>query len=325
MPTQNGREPLKKFIDVFTIFSFSFNAKSVILFSFKGVRENLETAFLSRMSQNNTFDVIDFHIHIGLKEHWHDWIHDYQESSKSEFYERYEELTDPEKFAKYLKKHSIVKAVILPDMCPITTGVVPNEYVFEFCKGQDVYLPFCTVNPSLVTHPEQELKKYIQSGAKGIKLYPPYNHFYPNDSRLYPLYALALEYGLPVLLHTGSSVFKGSKLKYADPIHLDDVASDFPDLVLVMAHSGRGLWYNKAFFLSRLHPNLFLEVSGLPPKNLLNYFPDMEKNIDKFIYGSDWPAIRTISSNIMAIQKLPLSEESKRKILYENAAKILGL
>jgi predicted TIM-barrel fold metal-dependent hydrolase len=162
-------------------------------------------------------------------------------------------------------------------------------------------------------------------GAKGVKLYPPYNHFYPNDNRIYPLYALAQEYRLPVLLHTGSSVFKGSKLKYADPIHLDDVASDFPDLVLVMAHSGRGLWYNKAFFLSRLHPNLFLEVSGLPPKNLLNYFPDMEKNIDKFIYGSDWPAIQTISSNVVAIQKLPLSEESKKKILYENAARILGL
>jgi predicted TIM-barrel fold metal-dependent hydrolase len=92
-----------------------------------------------------------------------------------------------------------------------------------------------------------------------------------------------------------------------------------------MAHSGRGLWYDKAFFLSRLHPNLFLEVSGLPPKNLLNYFPDMEKNIDKFIYGSDWPAVRSISSNIVGIQKLPLSEESKKKVLYENAARILGL
>lgn len=277
------------------------------------------------MSQNNTFNVIDFHIHIGLKEHWHEWVHDYQEASKSEFYKRYDELTDPDKFAKYLKKHNIVKAVILPDLCPITTGAVPNEYVFDFCKGQEVYLPFCTINPSLVTHPEQELKKYIRMGAKGVKLYPPYNHFYPNERRIYFLYALAQEYGIPVLIHTGSSVFKGSKLKYADPIHLDDVATDFPDLVLVMAHSGRGLWYDEAFFLSRLHPHIYMEISGLPPKNLLKYFPEMEKNIDKFIYGSDWPAIQTISSNIEAIQKLPLTEESKRKILYQNAARILGL
>jgi len=307
------------------IFSFSFKAKSGILSSFKGVRRYPEIAFLSQMSKAKTLKVIDFHIHIGLKEHWHAWVHDYQESSQSEFYKRYEEMINPEKFAKYLKNHNIVKAVILPDICPITTGVVPNEYIFEFCKGQDIYIPFCTVNPSLVTHPEQELKKYIQMGAKGVKLYPPYNHFYPNESRLYPLYERAQEERLSVLIHTGSSVFKGSKLKYADPIHLDDVASDFPDLVLVMAHSGRGLWYDKAFFLSRLHPHLYMEISGLPPKNLLNYFPDMEKNIDKFIYGSDWPAIQTISSNIEAIQKLPLSEESKKKVLYENAARILGL
>lgn len=278
-----------------------------------------------QMSRTKRFKVIDFHIHIGLKEHWHEWIHDYQKSSESDFYKRYDELIDPEKFATYLRNHDIVKAVILPDVCPITTGMVPNEYVFEFCEGHDIYIPFCTVNPSLVTHPEQELKRYIRMGAKGIKLYPPYNHFYPNDSRLSLLYALAQEARLPVLLHTGSSVFKGSKLKYADPIYLDDVATDFPELVLVMAHSGRGLWYDKAFFLSRLHPHLYMEISGLPPKNLLNYFPDMEKSRDKFIYGSDWPAVKTIFSNIEAIQKLPLTEESKKKILYENAARILGV
>ena len=268
--------------------------------------------------------VIDFHIHIGLKEHWHLWVHDYQKSSQSEFYKRYEELIVPEKFAGYLKENNIAKAIILPDICPITTGVVPNEYVIEFCKGQDIFLPFCTVNPSLTTHPGLEAKKYIQMGARGIKLYPSYNHFYPNESRMYPLYALAQEERLPVLVHTGSSVFKGSKIKYADPIHLDDVAADFPGLVLLMAHGGRGIWYDRAFFLSRIHPNLYVEISGLPPKNLLNYFPDMENNIDKFVYGSDWPAVQTISSNVDEIKRLPLTDESKKKILYGNAAKILG-
>ena len=120
-------------------------------------------------------------------------------------------------------------------------------------------------------------------------------------------------------------MFKGSKIKYADPIHLDDVAADFPDLILLMAHGGRGIWYEKAFLLTRIHPNLCIEISGLPPKNLLNYFPDMEKNIDKFVFGSDWPGIASISSNIEEIKNLPLSEESKRKILYANAARILGL
>ena len=277
------------------------------------------------MNTSTDMKVIDFHIHIGLKEHWHEWIHSYQEAAQSEYYERYEEMIDPDKFSDYLRNHQIEKAVILAEICPITTGVVPNEYVLEFCAGREIFIPFCTINPFFVNNPAQELKKYIDMGAKGIKLYPSYNHFYPNDSKVYPIYSVAEEHRLPVLVHTGSSVFKGSKIKYADPIHLDDVASDFPELILLMAHGGRGLWYDKAFFLSRLHPNLYLEISGLPPKNLLHYFPDMEKNIDKFVYGSDWPGIKSIGSNIKAIMDLPLSKTSVKKILYENAARILRI
>lgn len=269
--------------------------------------------------------VIDFHIHIGLKEHWHDWVHDYQKASRTEFYERYEELTDPDRFALYLENQGIEKAVILPEISPNTTGVVPNEYVFEFCRGRSVYVPFCTLNPSLGEKPEEEFRKHLRNGARGIKLYPSYNHFYPNDPALYPVYAIAQEERLPVLVHTGSSIFPGAKMKYAAPLHLDDVAADFPHLPLVMAHGGRGLWYSDAFFLSRIHPHLYLEISGLPPKNLLKYFPDLEKNVDKIIYGSDWPSVPTIATNIIAVRELPLAEESKRKILYENAARILRL
>lgn len=277
------------------------------------------------MNKQKKVKVIDFHVHVGLKEHWHEWVHDYQKAAQTEFYTRYEEMINPEHFASYLKSHQIEKAVILPEISPITSGVVSNEYVIEFCQSHDLLIPFCTVNPFVLSNPVQEFKTHIMQGAKGLKLYPSYNYFYANENRMYPIYALAQEEKLPVLIHTGSSVFKGSKIKYADPIYLDDVASDFPDLPLVMAHSGRGLWYEKAFFLSRLHPNLYLEISGLPPKNLLNYFPDMEKNIDKFIYGSDWPGIKTISSNIESIKRLPLAEESIKKILYDNAARILRL
>jgi predicted TIM-barrel fold metal-dependent hydrolase len=277
------------------------------------------------MNKLANLKVIDFHIHIGLKEHWHEWVHSFQKAAQSEYYERYEEMIDPEKFSAYLKDHQIERAVILPEISPITTGIVSNEYVFDFCQGKDILLPFCTINPTLVNNLAQEFKKFIDRGAKGIKLYPSYNHFYPNESKIYPVYSLAEELGLPVLVHTGSSVFKGSKIKYSDPIHLDDVATDFPELPLLMAHGGRGLWYKRAFFLSRLHENLYLEISGLPPKNLLSYFPDLEKNIDKCVYGSDWPGIKTIDCNIQAIKELPLEEASVKKILYDNASRILKI
>ena len=267
--------------------------------------------------------VIDFHVHVGLKEHWEDWVKKYGEAARSEFYIRYEEMIIPEQFATYLTSHNITKAVILPEIKPKITGVVPNEYVFDFCRGFDVFIPFCTINPSLSENPAKDLEKYVGLGARGIKLYPSYSFFYPYDPTLYPIYDIAQEYRLPVLIHTGSSIFRGSKIKYADPIHLDDVATDFPELPILMAHSGRGLWYARAFFLSKLHPNLYLEISGLPPKYLLKYFPELEKNIDKVVYGSDWPGIQTIGQNIEAIQKLPLEPESKEKILYRNALKIL--
>lgn len=276
------------------------------------------------MTELKDIKVIDFHIHVGLKEHWHPWVHEYQKSAGSELYERYDELSHPKHFANHLASFGIVRAVILPEISPITTGVVSNEYVLEFCQGMDIYTPFCTVNPSIENNLEEKVKDYIKKGARGIKLYPSYNHFYPNDKKLYPLYALAEKQRMPILVHTGSSIFKGSKIKYAHPLHLDDVAVDFPGCYIVMAHGGRGLWYETAFFLSRLHPNLYLEISGLPPKNLLKYFPQLEKNIDKVIYGSDWPGIKSVGTNIEAIKQLPLSETSIQKILCQNAARILG-
>jgi predicted TIM-barrel fold metal-dependent hydrolase len=277
------------------------------------------------MSDREDFRIIDFHIHVGLKEHWQDWVNEYQEFAQSDFYKRYDELIVPANFAAYLQDLCIEKAVILPEMNPEVTGMVPNEYVIEFCAEQDIFIPFGTINPSLVSYPEEEFRKLVQLGVKGLKLYPSYSYFYPNDSCLYPVYEIAQAEKLPVLIHTGSSVFKGSKIKYANPIHLDDVATDFPDLVILMAHSGRGLWYEMAFFLSRLHPNLYMEISGLPPKNLLAYFPEFERNSDKIVYGSDWPGIKSMSGNIESIKGLPLASETIRKILHDNAARILRL
>ena len=132
-----------------------------------------------------------------------------------------------------------------------------------------------TMNYSLCR--EAREKYIVEMGFKGLKLYPTYQHFFPNQNDVYPIYEKALELNIPVMFHTGSSIYKHSKLKYGDPLYLDEVAADFPDLKIVMAHSGRGFWYDKAFFISRIHKNLYMEISGLPPQKLLHYFPDLEK------------------------------------------------
>jgi hypothetical protein len=187
-------------------------------------------------------------------------------------------------------------------------------------------VPFASINPFVVNDLDAELVRLVDEfNFRGIKVYPVYHHHYANDPRMYPLYGRAQELGLPMMVHTGSSIFKGARIKYGDPLHLDDVAVDFPDLNILMAHSGRPFWYDQAFWMARRHENVYMEVSGLPAKKLLTYFPRLEMIAGKVVYGSDWPGNPDLTRNVRAIQTLPISEEAKQAILYGNAARILKL
>lgn len=217
-------------------------------------------------------------------------------------------------------------AVILAELAPITSAIASNETVSQLCAGSTRLLPFASVNPFTMEHADQELEKLVvEKHFRGLKLYPTYQHYFPNEAKIYPIYAKAQELGIPVMLHTGSSVFPASRMKYGDPLYLDDVAVDFPNLTIVLAHSGRPFWYDRAFTMARFHENVYMEVAGLPPQRLLTYFPELERVADKVIFGSDWPSVATLKPNVQAIRKLPISDESKRKILGGNAARVLKL
>ena len=272
--------------------------------------------------------VIDFHLHMAIYEDLKPWVVDFyrQNYAKDDPFEDLKKYSSPKEMDEFLEEIGIDYGIMLPETSPVTTGTATTEYVVEFCRGSRRIIPFATVNPFLTANPAKQLEHYVRDlGCKGLKLYPSYQSFYPNDHVLYPVYAKAEELGIPVVFHTGSSVFKGSRLKYGDPLPLDDVAVDFPDLTIIMAHSGRGFWYDRAFFLSRLHKNIYMEIAGLPPQNLLSYFPEFERNADKIIYGSDWPGMPHIKRNVDLIKDLDLKEETKEKILGGNAARILGI
>ncbi|UCE38096.1 MAG: amidohydrolase [Thermoplasmata archaeon] len=270
--------------------------------------------------------IVDFHIHIGKREHWHPWVNQHFKKTNPTLYENFDDIMVPEGLETYLKNQGVDYAVILAENSPITTGVVSNAFVYDFCKDKDMFVPFASIDPKTEDEPAQKLRELVKDkGFKGLKLYPSYQQFYPNDDLAHPLYEEAQALNIPVLVHTGSSIFKGSRLKYANPLLLDDVAVDFPDLKIIMAHSGRGLWYKEAFFLSRLHKNVYMEISGLPPKKLLSYFPNLEENKDKVIFGSDWPGVASIKDNIDAVNALPLYNSTKEKILSINAKIVLGL
>jgi predicted TIM-barrel fold metal-dependent hydrolase len=196
----------------------------------------------------------------------------------------------------------------------------------------DRLIPFGGIDPRRVPDVGAEMDHLLGDlGIRGIKLHPPHQFFHVNDYLnggelvgLARVYEKCIEYGIPVMVHTGTSVFPRARNKYANPMDLDDVIVDFPEIKLIIAHGGRPLWMDETFFLLRRSPNVFLDISSVPPKKLLDYFPWVARVADQAIFGSDWPGpgVKDLSSNIEDFYGLPLSEDAKRLILWENAHKL---
>jgi uncharacterized protein len=138
------------------------------------------------------------------------------------------------------------------------------------------------------------------------------------------LYEEAQRLKLPVMIHTGTSIFPGARSRNGEPITVDDVAVDFPDLTIILAHGGRPLWMEQAFFLVRRFPQVWMDVSSIPPKAILRYFPRLAEIADKVLYGSDWPApgVPSMGENLRAFRALGLPEAIQKRILEENPLKI---
>lgn len=227
-------------------------------------------------------------------------------------------------FAQHLRSQGLDYAVILAENTP-TTGVFDNEQVLALCHGEDTLIPFGTVFPGMRHDLGGYVTDLVAKGLRGLKLYPTYNLFYPNDPMLYPVYERAQELGIPVMFHTGSSVFTGARIKYGDPLFLDDVAVDFPQLKIVLSHAGRPFWFEHAEFVARFHENVYLDIAGLPPKHLPTYLPNLARLTSKVVFGSDWPGVPGIASNLADVRALPLPADALARITGGNAARILGI
>lgn len=282
--------------------------------------------------------IIDFHVHVSRPEHEHPWVLEFMRSQfDGDLEAMAETVLTPQGLRATLQATGIDFAVALAEVSPITTGVATNEYTIDLVRRANALpdpasgpagrlIPFASINPYIDGDLAARLEQLVLiDGFRGLKLYPVYQYHYPNDPRLYPLYAAAQELGIPILVHTGSSVFRGARIKYGDPLLLDDVAIDFPDLSILMAHGGRPFWYEQAFWMARRHAHVYLEISGLPAQNLLTYFPRLEEIAEKFVYGSDWPGNPDLRRNIDAVLRLPLRDESKAMILGGNASRLLKL
>ena len=276
--------------------------------------------------------IIDIHIHINPHDMVKPGALELIQRGRNDYGDAVRYAEKPKEFLKFLDEAEIERAGIITYVSPDVIGFTAeiNDWVARYCTADPRrLLAFGSVHPKYVTDAGAEVERLKKIGIRGLKVHPSHQLFAPNDYRkglgpLRALYSRAQELGLPVMIHTGTSIFPGARNVYAQPILADDVGIDFPELAVILAHGGRPLWMEEAFFLVRRHKNMHMDISGIPPQRLMEYFPRLEEIADKVLFGSDWPGPGTpsIRGNIEKVRALPISEKAKQKILYENAARL---
>ncbi len=214
--------------------------------------------------------------------------------------------------------------ILIPEYSPGSAGVLPFERAKQINVFHPELVPIANLNPNYHVDLVAAFDEQLAQGARALKIHPIHGFFFASDDRLYPIYERCQREGMAVMFHAGTSVFPGCKMRFADPYTFDDVISDFPGLKVVLCHGGRGFWYHIAEFLVRRFENVYIDVSGLPPGRLLEYFPSMKRNSGKFLFGSDFPGVPGIRKNYDILAALLKDDEALHNIGFANAYQLFG-
>ena len=211
---------------------------------------------------------------------------------------------------------------------------ITNEEIAELAhQHSDVAIPFASINPHRGKEGVLQARRLIKDyGVKGFKFHPSVQDFFPNDRMAYPLYEAIAEAKLPALFHTGQTGVGagtpgggGIRLKYSHPMLLDDVAADFPDMPIILAHPSFP-WQEEALSVATHKPQVYIDLSGWSPK----YFPPILVQYantllkDKILFGSDYP-VMSPERWMADFEKLDIKPEVRPLIMKENAARLLRL
>jgi predicted TIM-barrel fold metal-dependent hydrolase len=240
-----------------------------------------------------------------------------------------------EELAAFYRERRMMAVVFSVDHESVTGQPrVPNEEIAEVANANaDVLIPFASVDPRKGRKGVDEAKRLIADhGVRGFKFHPNLQAFFPDDRIAYPLYEVIQEAGLPALFHTGHSGIGsgmrgggGIRLKYSNPIHVDDVAVDFPDLKIVLAHPSFP-WQDEAISIALHKRQVYIDLSGWSPK----YFPEQLVRYantllrEQVLFGTDYPLI-TPERWLADFDTLDIKPEVRPLILKENAMRLLGL
>ncbi|HQR18908.1 MAG TPA: amidohydrolase family protein [Gemmatimonadales bacterium] len=279
------------------------------------------------------YPVSDMHIHIQPWRQLKPAVADVMRVGKEAHWERLIALMDdPKALLEVMDASGVWRVALINYPSPDLMGFddSTNDFAARYAEASpERILPFGGVHARFTKDPEGDVDRLISLGIRCLKIHPPHQ-CYPANAYTEGLEALGRIYrrceerGLPVLVHTGTSIFPGARSKWGNPMELDDVAIDFPKLTIVMAHGGRPLWMEEAFFILRRHPNVHLELSGIPPAKLLEYFPRLTDIAHKTIWGTDWPSpgVHDLRKNLDAFRALPLSPDVQRAILSDTSLRL---
>jgi hypothetical protein len=239
---------------------------------------------------------------------------------------------DPAALLRFLDAERIERAVLVNYVSPDVMGftAATNDWIARYVRGHaDRLVAVGSVHPRLSRDPAGDVERLAAAGIRMLKVHPPHqllraNQYVDGLDAQAAIYGAAERLGLPVLIHTGTSVFPGARNRFADPMPADDVAGDFPNLRIVLAHGGRPLYMETCFFLVRRHPNVFMDASGIPPRRLLEWFPRLASIAGRVLWGTDWPAPGVLSPrrNVDEFLALPLAREVQQRILWDNASSL---
>jgi uncharacterized protein len=274
--------------------------------------------------------VVDAHVHAPvlstLKQGWLEWADTY--SGEHDWRQAYRgDRPDPAALARMLADEGVDHAMLFCEYSPAVTGIQSIDEVAAIA----VYDPHrfsavANINPHLHFPPVDEFERQLALGAVALKLHPVHGRFDPGGAALYPLYARCADLGVPVIVHTGISSFPGSQTSAGNPDLLLDAIDYFATLPFIFAHGGRGWWYDTAAFLAQSKPNVWLDLAGLPPKKLPDYYHrfSLPRLATKMIFGTDWPGVPGARRNVEALINLGWPDEIVAAVLSENSRKLFS-
>jgi predicted TIM-barrel fold metal-dependent hydrolase len=279
--------------------------------------------------------LVDAHVHVArlttLADDWHQWARTFGTGVPLDALHDAAGVPCPGAIDAHFAAEGADHVLLFSEYSPKATGIQPVEDLLPVIEANPArFRLVASINPHLHYPPARELARQAGLGAVACKIHPVHGGFEASDRMLYPAYAWAEEHGLPVIVHCGTSTFAGSANAYADPALLDPVFRDFPGLTVVLAHGGRGWWYQQAAFLALMLPQVWLEVSGLPPRKLPEYYgPALRRLAGKMLFGTDWPGVPGVAANARAVARAledaGCGPQEVAAALGGNAARVFGL